>query len=137
MDIIWIVYEEEAMSGGSRVRSPVWVGVFRLEEPVLGDVELGRLRPVAGVLGAAREVAEGEGWVEVLYPILGVPGPMTFVSLENLLPLVGPIRKKSMVTQGGGNLGRVRLFDVQEDVLEAAVNAEVDVVRRVTSTWSQ
>ena len=131
VDSSWIVYEEEAIPGGSRVRSPVWVGVFRLEEPVLGDVELGRLRPVAGVLGAAREVVEGEGWVEVRYPTLGVPGPMTFVSLENLLPLVGPIRKESMVTQGGGNLGRVRLFDVQEDVLEAAASAEVDVVTDV------
>ena len=82
------------MPGGSR---EVWVGVFRLEEFVLGDVELGRPRPVAGVLGAARDVVEGEGRREVLYPILGVPGPMTFVSLENLLPLVRPCRKKSMV----------------------------------------
>ena len=49
LDSSWIVSStEEAMPGGSRDCSPVWVGVFRLEEPVLDDVELERSRPVAG-----------------------------------------------------------------------------------------
>ena len=47
LDSSWIVYEEETMPGGSRACSPVWIGVFRLEEPVLGDVELD-LGPLRG-----------------------------------------------------------------------------------------